>query len=273
MRHVILYREIDTSKEELAAMRTAGFFCTAMRPDIKKGDLIVGRYSLLPYYAEQEKEFKYVGARLINTYSQHLFIADLMNWVEVLGELTPKTWYRLQDIPDKGPFILKGATNSKKDRWKTHMFAANKAEAIGVHSLLSEDGLIGYQHIYVRSYVPLVEYAKSISGCPISKEFRFFVCYGEVLCGDYYWSNFSGEIKKPSVDEVPQDFLNEVVRRIGDSVPFYALDVAQAKDGRWIVIELNDGSMSGLSDNDTAVLYPRLKAVLNKRHPEDNEDQ
>ena len=268
MRHVILYRAIDTSKEELAAIKAAGFFCTSMRPDIKKDDLVIGRYSVYPYYADQEKEFKYVGARLINTHNQHLYIADLMNWVDDLGELTPQTWYRLQDIPDDGPFVLKGATNSKKDSWKTHMFAANKAEAIKVHSRLSEDGLIGYQHIYTRRFIPLVEYAKSISGCPISKEFRFFVCYGEILCGDFYWSNFSGEIVKPSVDEVPKDFLNEVVRRIGNKVPFYAVDVAQTKAGNWIVIELNDGQMSGTSDIDNDVLYTRLKTVLNRHHPE-----
>jgi ATP-grasp domain-containing protein len=274
MRHVVLYREIDTSKEELAAMKAAGFTCTSMRPDIRKGDMIVGRYSLFPYYADQEKEFKYVGARLINTHNQHSYVADLMNWVEDLKELTPKTWYDLRELPDNCSFVLKGATHSKKQKWNTDMFAKDKQAAIAVHSRLSDDGLIGFQHIYVRQYVPLVEYAKSIGGCPVSKEFRFFVCYGEVLCGDYYWSNFSGEIKKPSVEEVPKEFLAEVVKRIGNKVPFYAVDVAQTQTGDWIVIEINDGQFAGLSDNDLTVLYSRLKAVLNKHHPETpNEDQ
>jgi ATP-grasp domain, R2K clade family 3 len=270
MRHVVLYRAIDTSKEELAAIKEAGFFATDLRPDIKDGDLCVGRFSLHPYYADQEREIKYVGARLINTHSQHLYVADLMNWVNDLGALTPRTWEHLHEIPDDGTqFVLKGATNSKKDRWKTHMFAKNKAEAIQVHSRLLDDGLISHQSIYIREYVPLVSYATSISGCPISKEFRFFVLYGEILTGGYYWSIMADdEITKPSVSEVPQEFLDEVLRKIADKIPFYAVDVAQAKDGHWLVIEVNDGGFAGNSDADLKVLYQRLKAVLNKHHPE-----
>lgn len=266
MRHIILYRDHDF-RDELAAAKEH-FLCTDIRPKIMKDDLVIGRYSLYPYYFDQEKDIKFVGAQLINTYNQHLYIAELMNWVEDLKELTPKTWYALHEIPEEGPFVLKGATNSRKYDWDTMMFAKDKKAAGEVHGRLSADGLIGNQHIYIRQYVPLVKYATSIGGCPITKEFRFFVACGEILCGDYYWSNFRGEFPKPSPDEVPRKFLDEVVKRIGNKVTFYALDVAQTVAGDWIVIELNDGQFSGPSENDLKVLYKRLKEVLSKHYPE-----
>lgn len=264
MRHLLLYREIDFSKEELSAARLY-FTCTSRRPVIKEKDFVIGRFSMLPYYREQVKDIEYVGATTINSYEHHLYVAELMNWVSDLKELTPKTWDRLEDLPNDCQFVLKGAINSKKDRWNELMFAACKATAIAVHSRLQDDGLIGHQHIYIRQYVPLVSYGTSINGCPISKEFRFFVAFGKVLCGAFYWSNHSPDIKVPSIDEVPKDFLDEVIRRIGDKVNFYAVDVAQAKDGHWLVIELNDGTCSGLSDNDPYKLYGGLKKVLNDK--------
>ena len=270
MRSVILYRKCDFSDEELKAAQGAGFYCTDMRPNIQKDDVIVGRFSLWPFYADQEREFKLVGAKLINTHAQHSYITDLMNWVEDLKELTPRTWANLHEIPDDGTqFVLKGETHSKKSQWSTHMFAKNKAAAIQVHSRLSEDGLIGSERIYTREFVPLVEYGKSISGCPISKEFRFFVLHGEVLCGGYYWSIVDDtEITKPSVNEVPKEFLDEVLKRVAHRVPAFAVDVAQTKDDRWVVIELNDLQFSGLSDNDPTLFYSRLKTVMNKHYPE-----
>jgi ATP-grasp domain, R2K clade family 3 len=264
MRPVILYRGIDFEKEEQEAA-AEHFFCTSLRPQLQKDDLIIGRYSLWPFYRDQEKEFEYIGAKLINTYQQHLFVANMMEYVEALKELTPKTWYRLQDIPEEGPFILKGSTNSKKFEWSKLMFAKNKAGAIHIHGLLQEDGLIGNQEIYVRQYIPLVTYATGLGGIPITKEFRFFVAYGEVLCGAYYWASHSADLENvPSVKEVPTEFLEECIKRIGSGVNFYALDVAQTQEGKWIVIELNDGQHSGLSDNDPKQLYANLKKAIER---------
>lgn len=266
MRHIILYRDIDF-RDELAVAQKH-FLCTSIRPQIQKDDLVIGRYSVLPYYYEQAKDIEYVGAQLINSHSQHVYIADLMNYVEDLKEMTPRTWYSLQDLPDNGPFVLKGSTNSKKHNWNELMFAKDKKAAIQVHGRLSEDGLIGYQQIYIREYVPLVTYATSIGGLPITKEFRFFVAFGEVLCGEYYWSNFRGEFEKPSVDEVPKEFLEKAISRIGTKANFYALDVAQTLAGNWIVVEVNDGQCSGPSDNDLDLLYSNLKKVCEKHYPE-----
>lgn len=266
MRAVILYREGDMSDAELNAARSY-FFCTPTRMDIRFNDIVINRYSALPFYKEQERDIQYVGAKLLNSYHQHCYVADLWNWYHDLKDYTPKTWNRLEDIPE-GSFVLKGKTNSKKFDWNTDMMAPSREDAIKIHSRLSADYLIGSQDIYIREYVPLKTYFKGIKDLPITKEFRFFVMNGKILSGAYYWSSHVDDFKDfdmmiPNVQDVPMDWLQTVIDLIKDKINFFVIDVAETESGGWIVVELNDGSMSGLSENDPNVLYKNMKQCLN----------
>ena len=262
--NVILYRDLGDWKYEEQAAKD-NFKVIKSRMDIEKGDLVIPRYSALPFYKELEGDVHSKGATLINSYKQHRYVADIGEWYPDLAGLTPPTWNArdLFRLPDKGPYVLKGATNSKKNWWSTMMYAETKRDAIDVHSRLTADGLIGDQEIYVREYVPLVRYFTGLQGQPITKEFRFFYCNGTQLCGGYYWSNYAEEIDPlPDPSEVPQNFLDEVVSKIKDNIRFFVLDVAQTEDGDWIVIELNDGQMSGISENKPNDLYKNLALSL-----------
>ncbi len=53
-KEIILYRGLDFEKEELEEA-SKHFICTNRRPTIAKGDLVIGRYALLPFYADQAK--------------------------------------------------------------------------------------------------------------------------------------------------------------------------------------------------------------------------
>lgn len=265
MSHLILYRGTDFEREEKEAADWF-FKCTDRRPDITKGDLVIGRYSLWPFYADQAKDIDYVGAKLINNYHQHLYIADLGNYVMDLDRLTPRTWRSLEDLPEKGPFILKGETNSRKSHWKRDMFAETKTDAIMVANRLSDDSLLGQQKLYIRQYEPLVKYMDGVNGMPVTKEFRFFVAYGQLLCGGYYWQNYVDDIGgAPSADEVPMEFLQDVIERVGDQSNFFTIDVGQKLNGDWIVIELNEGQQAGLSCCDPFKLYENLSRVLKNK--------
>jgi len=117
LNQVILYRayEFDFEEEELIAMKTH-FHTVPNRTNINPNSLVIGRYSVLPFYKELEEDLKINNSTLINTYEQHKYIADLQNWYADLHEYTPKTWFKLEDLPKeiKGSFVLKGETNSKK---------------------------------------------------------------------------------------------------------------------------------------------------------------
>lgn len=265
-RPVVLFRGSLTEEEELIACKKY-FPVITQRSLVRSNDLVISRYSALPWYKEFETDVFARGGVLINDYRDHLYVADLENWYDDLREFTPKTWFHLDQIPEKGPFVLKGATYSKKHNWNDHMFARDKREAGEVACRLACDGLIGSQPIYVREYVPLRKLADGLQGMPVGEEYRFFVLNGKILAGGFYWSEHTDYIKdqgfNPDPEEVPSSFLEEVISIVAPNIDFFVVDVARTAEGKWIVIELNDGQMSGLSDIDPDELYRNLKEGCN----------
>lgn len=268
MKPIIYIRPSLAEEEEVLALKELGIPYTTNRATIEPKSFVIGRYSVLPYYGELVAELAYSGSELINSQPEHDYVADLGSYVYDLGELTPKTWSSMADVPkDVGPIVLKGATNSKKHQWRTHMFAKNWIEGIAVHGRLCDDSLIGSQHIYIREYVPLVNLGQTLTGLPITKEFRFFVVNHSIVASNFYWSSFNEDIVEqghqvPSVDEVPSDFMKLVIDKLSPRVMFYVVDVAQDATGRWWVIDVNDGQMSGLSGIDPREFYSKLSQMI-----------
>ena len=259
---VLFRRSLDTEHEFKSASQY--FNVCEYRAAVPPESLVIGRYSVLPYYNELEKDLLFKGSKLINSYHDHTFIADVKNWADILD--TPKTYYRAQDIPDNcGPLIVKGQTNSRKEKWDDLMFAQNKQDAISKMLRHKEDAFYHNQDIYFRQYIPLKTYLYGIGGLPVAEEYRFFVYNKKILVGGYYWSNFTEDLKEKgittNINHVPTEWLRSQINKI--DVPFYVIDVAQTLNGNWIVIELNDGQMSGLSiidcDNFYRSLYENVK--------------
>lgn len=262
MKPVILMRASLTEESEVTAAQNH-LPVYRLRSQIPPGSLVVGRYSVLPYYKELEEDLTANGSCLVNSYHQHAWIADLREWYQDLHGLTPKTWFTLAEIPEEGPFVLKGATNSRKFEWNTHMFARNKREAIEVYRRLSQDGMIGDQSIYIRQYEPLRKLMDGFNGLPISEEYRFFILDGEVLSGAFYWSSHVDDLTEVCTpDRVPPEFLQKVIDRIGFKARFVVVDIGIKANGEPTVIELNDGQMSGLSENNPDILYQKMKKHL-----------
>lgn len=272
MNPVILMRAWLAEKDEKIAART-WFKTIIQRTQIEKGDLVIPRYSALPFFNELVNDVQYLGGKVINDVRQHRFIADLENWYAVLSDLTPKTWFRLEDIPveENGPFVLKGETNSKKHQWTTQMYAPNRKEAFRVYWELSNDGLIADQNVYIRKFVKLKKFLDGVNGMPVTNEWRTFVLYGEVLASGYYWSNYWDDLEeKPQMDEGAKTLLQTVISRVGCDSNFYVIDIGQLEDGSWVVIELNDGMMSGLSMIDPDELYKKMGQVLRRNENHNN---
>ena len=272
-RPVILYRGDDFEQYELEAAQAAGFKITNSRMSLDPFDLVVPRYSALPFYKELEHDVTVAGGKLINSYKQHRYVADLANWYQDLEAFTPKTWFRPSDVPmdEPGSFILKGETNSKKFLFAEMMYAPDRSQVGRVLARLQDDSLIGQQNIYVRQYEPFYTYKRGLHGLPVTREFRFFAAYGQILSGGFYWSSHIDELREAGVPEsefdpetVPKDFLAKVLARIGNNVTFVCVDVAELTQDNWRVVELNDGQMAGLSENDPKVLYPALMKAIKK---------
>lgn len=270
MNPVILYRkhEAEYGENEIESMMKY-FPITSHRTNIRKDDLVIGRYSVLPFYKEQEEDVNNVGATLINSYKQHRYIANMGNWYGDLDDLTPKSWPGITflEYGEKGPFVVKGETNSRRQKWFTHMYANDIEKLVSVLMNLQDDPLLQNQTLWIRRFEKLKSYGTQVNGVPISDEYRFFVCDGQILSGGFYWSSCIEDIGSrnggyPDVNMVPRDFLKTVIERIGNKTRFYALDVAQKDNGEWTVIEINDGQMSGLSENKADDVYRNLRNVL-----------
>lgn len=260
MTPVVLFRMTSYEDEpELEACKRH-FTTYATRTAVLPNSLVIPRYSALPFFKELETDLHALGSKPINSLFQHSYVANLGHWYPDFESITPKTWFSLYEAgkASKGPFVLKGETNSRKFSWHTHMFAKDFTAAGEVYSRLSEDGLIGTQSIVTREYVPLRNHGVMPSGIPISHEFRCFFYKNELLTKYFYWANEDVDAE----DNVPDSFMLEVGARGGPNVNFWVADVAQTQAGDWIVVELNDGCMSGLSSTPPEVLYSRLKEAL-----------
>ena len=261
MEPVILFRNGFSEQKELEICKKY-FKTVKYRSEIPENSLVIPRYSALPYYKELEQDVKNLGSKLINSYREHRFVADISNWYLELEEYTPKTWFSFDKVPRNMPLVLKGETNSMKFSWDTHMYAKDKNHALSTYLRLQKDMLIGSQSIVVREYIPLRRVSESITSShpPFSKEYRFFILNGKIIAGGFYWSSLEESITdKYSIDEVPQSFIKKVINSTKDRIPFYVIDVAETKRGDWIVVELNDGQMSGLSCIDYDLFYSNLK--------------
>lgn len=258
---VILFRKETGFEDELQEAKLH-FPVYEYRASLPDDSLVIPRYSCLPYYKELEKDLDYRGSRLINDYSQHRWIADFEYYSD-LKEFTPESWddTNFYQCKHTGPFVVKGKTNSRKHQWNTKMFAENKRAAADIAGELMNDMLIGGQGVIYRKFEPLKVFEYGINDLPYSNEWRIFYYKTTRLSYGYYWSN--AENLPTEIDPKALEFADEIAKETAKHVNFFVLDVAEKESGGWVLIEVNDGSMSGLSENDPWILYSNLKLALN----------
>lgn len=268
MNPVILFRKsLDEEGEfEIAKEICGEASIFEYRSQIPKDSLVICRYSALPFYKELEKELEINGSKIINSSRAHNYIAD-MEWAfGDLDGITPETWDNWVNLPEHSSFVVKGKTNSRKFHWQTHMFAKTKNEVPTVASRLMDDTLIREQGIVVRKYHDLKKVGEGINGLPLTNEWRFFILDGKIISSGFYWSIIYGyENTLPPNEAI--NIVNLAISRIPEYVRFVVVDVAETISGEWIVIELNDGQMSGLSCNNPQVLYHELFRNLTQASP------
>ena len=239
---------------------------------------VIGRYSVLPFYDETYADLANLGYQLANSPEQHRFCADIKIWSQLLADFTPRTWTEGWDRLPDGAYVLKGATNSRKHKWNTHMFAPTKADVPTVFARLLDDSLIAPQGIVAREYVPLVKLGDQINGAPFTHEYRLFYWGRRFVAGGFYWSSFEDAENFKGVpaaaramgDKCADAMLAAAIESGAETWPlqgvwpamFYVLDVAETQAGNWILIEVNDGQMSGLSEIDPVEFYRSLWGIV-----------
>lgn len=260
----VLFREDLDTEGELDVCKH--YLHTSRYRSHLRNKLVIGRYSVLPFYQELEAELKSNGCRLVNTYEQHAWIADVLAWagdastgVEgALTGLTPKSWSTWASLPSNTSFVVKGKTNSRKFEWNRRMFAKSREDVPGIARSLYDDTMINEQGLVVREYIPLRKLDEGINGLPVSEEWRCFFYRDRLLSKGFYWTNFPEVFDQVEWTAAAETFAHEAAEKARRHADFFVLDIARRADGGWIVIEVNDGQMSGLSLCDPHELYQNL---------------
>jgi hypothetical protein len=263
MKSVILFRKDLHSEEEMKI--ASKYFDVQESRVLCGGSNVIARYSALPFYRELESDLTLNGCKLINSHAQHKYIADF-EWYSDMLAVTPKTWFdssvrsdqTFSSSKDEGPFVIKGRTNSRKFKWNTLMYAETRQDAARIAAELSADPSIGYQGIIYRKYVPLRTFEIGINELPFTNEWRFFFFRDRLLTYGYYWSS-ADDPTQGEMTEAGIKFAQNCAKCICRKTEFFVLDVAERAEGGWILIEINDGQMSGLSECCPDVLYGALK--------------
>jgi hypothetical protein len=259
MKTQVLFRRSTDTEEEFAVANR--HFKVVEQRSRATAPLVIGRYSVLPFYKELEIDLANVGSRLINSWRQHKFVADFTYYDEI-EDITPKTywdgtmsWVRAPE----GQYVVKGTTNSRKHSWNTLMYAKTKRRAIQIGADLAGDDLIAQQGIIYRQFVPLKVFEVGINELPFSNEWRCFFLGDKLLSYGYYWSSASESvIQSARISPKGIGLAREAAARLSPYINFFAVDVAETVDGTWTVIEVNDGQMAGISENNPETLYENL---------------
>jgi len=260
----ILFRADPNTEDELEVAQR--YFPVERQRAQCYDSLVIGRYSMLPFYREVCNDLKVNSCAPVNSYKQHKWISSFDYYVDLV-DFTPTTWddYTLNTAEWDGPFVVKGETTSKKFEWNTLMFAEDKTHALEIASKLLRDGELRGQKLIYRKYVKLKTFEIGLNGLPFTNEWRFFFYKDQQLALGYYWS-CANDLTKPYMTIKGTKFANEVAKVVSMHVPFFCLDIAETEEGEWILIEVNDAQQSGLQEVDPDVLYQSLqKALTNER--------
>lgn len=256
---VLFFRKYSWNKEEIEVAKK--YFDVTHSRIRQENKLVIGRYSVLPFYHEVQNDFLLQQSTLINSTLEHQYIANFDYYYDI-EKNTPKTYFEIQHLPETGPFFIKGRTNSRKHLGLKNVKAEDKKQAIELYSKMLNDPELEQQGIIFREFVDLEKISESVNEFPFSNEWRLFFYKKELLAFGYYWVNSDIILENKDLPPEAILFAKEQAKIISEQTSFFVMDIARTKSGKWIIIELNDGQMSGLSNVNPDELYSNLAKAL-----------
>ena len=239
------------------------------------GRRAVARVGAISDYRQFYEEIEGFGLRLIHTPDEHDRASRLPDWYPRLADLTPRSvWY--EGIPsirqieaDFGwPIFVKGARQTHGHR-RSLSIASDPEEYEGLAARYAADPVLRWQSLVVREFVPLRRVEETeFDRVPASFEFRTFWWYGRLVgAGRYWWEDrpyaWTEHERKDALE-----VAGEAAARL--RLPFVAIDVALTEEGRWIVLECNDGQESGYAGVLPVGLWQSI-LTLESQHPRPSE--
>jgi hypothetical protein len=155
--------------------------------------------------------------------------------------------------------FVKGDRQTSRHR-KSLAILRNREEFETARQDWKRNSILRWQKVVCREFVRLrvVEDARP-DRIPASFEFRTF-WWKESLVGSgrYWWEGARYDWTEGEQAE-GLAVAREVIRRV--DVPFLVVDIAQTVDGRWIVIDCNDGQESGYAGVSPIGLWQKIIGI------------
>ncbi len=153
------------------------------------------------------------------------------------------------------------------------MYAKTKDDFYRIDKFHHQHEMLAAQGIVYRQYIPLdvIEKAVIPESIDFVNEWRCFFYKKELLCFGYYWTIATDEAIERANSQNLSGMLSkasEAAKLLSEHTNFFVVDMAKTADGEWIVIEVNDGQMSGLSMCSPELLYKNLRFFLESEHSE-----
>lgn len=219
-------------------------------------------------YGKRYADLLEQGIRLVHTPLEYQRTSLLPIWYPLLEDLTPRSaWFATRptvaDIESRfrWPIFIKGERQTSKHQ-RSLSIVSSAEEFERVMDQWEADPILWWQQIVCREYADLrLVGVRSQHTIPPAFEFRTFwfngVCVG---CGPY-WTGYQYAMS-PVEEAAAMAIAGEAARRI--DVTFLVVDIAQTNDGRWIVIECNDGQDSGYAGVAPLLMWRKVLDLLNK---------
>lgn len=233
-----------------------------------------------PYYQEMCAT---ASQPLLTSYHNYLWSFNFPQWYKVFTEHESPASFtftgdEIQNLGLTGiaeqvskqvgakPLILKDWLKSRKHEWFDACFIKDASDVTELVRVMSNfftlQGRDFYGGLVFREFLSLKKLGSHPkSGMPLPIEFRTFFLNQKPMITSMYWNN---DVEYPvGVESPPQAWLEEIGKKMVS--PFVALDIAQSEDGKWWVIEVNDGGTAGYPDNiDSKEFYSLLYKGLNR---------
>jgi hypothetical protein len=201
------------------------------------------------------------GVVLINDPEQYRHCHHLPECYPVIEGATPRSVWLTDDLGidrivetltpfGDGSVIVKDFVKSRKHEWGEACFIPSAADCAAVERVVGRflelqgddlnEGLVFREYI---EFNPIGVHPKS--GMPITEEYRIFWLDGEPLFWSPYW-----DVAEYGGTEPPLDRFARVAAAVRSR--FFTMDVARRRDGGWMIVELGDGQVSGLTRESDA---------------------
>lgn len=209
------------------------------------------------------------GVQLIHDPATHLLCSELPQWYPLIEGFTPRSmWF--DAIPDVEtimahfdlPIFVRGSEKTRRHS-KRLSIIENAVDYAHMRQTYVQDGVLKYQQFVCREFVSLRKVADAKGDLiPASFEFRTFWWRGQFVGSGRYWVN------APPYDWTEREKADAIAlaEQVAAALPvtFLVVDVGQRTDGKWTVIEVNDGQDCGYAGVSPFALWKNIIAIEQK---------